>query len=152
MDVLKFIMKECGRKGGTTEKVMQKRMPVKEKVDADLNELGKEVEGTENGAPILYLFFKKGLFEAAEVCADNCIIHLQASTVVNAIIGYIGVYFVFHVGYAPEHENFMYFLQYAFLGERKIPGSSVALNKFIHKFEKAIIDYKESKGFKKLCV
>ena len=44
------------------------------------------------------MFFKKGNFDLAEVSADNCTIHLCAASVINAILGYIAVYYVFHVG------------------------------------------------------
>ena len=146
-------MCETGRKGA--RKKTMKEFPVIEKVDVDVEKIGDEVDevdGVENGAPVLYMFFKKGIFDLAEVSADNCVIHLCASSVINAILGYIGVYYVFHVGYSPEHESFMYFIQYAFLGEKKLPCVSIGVSKLILKFDAAWKDVKESKGYKKLCV
>ena len=110
-------MCETGRKGA--RKKTMKEFPVIEKVDVNVEKMGDKVDGVENGAPVLYMFLKKGNFNFAEVSADNCVIHLCASSVINAILGYIGVYYVFHVGYSPEYESFMYFIQYAFLGEKK---------------------------------
>ena len=104
----------------------------------------------DNGTPVLYMFFKKGKFNLAEVSADNCVIHLCAASVINAILGYLAVYYVFHVGYSPEHESFMYFLQYAFLGEKKLPQVSVGVSKLVHQFDSALREVKESKGYKKL--
>ena len=143
-------MCETGRKGA--RKKTMKEFPVIEKVDVNVEKIGDEVDGVENGAPVLYMFFKKGIFDLAEVSADNCVIHLCASSVINAILGYIGVYYVFHVGYSPEHESFMYFIQYAFLGEKKLPCISIGVSKLILKFDAALKDVKESKGYKKLCV
>ena len=87
-----------------------------------------------------------------EVSADNCVIHLCAASVINAILGYLAVYYVFHVGYSPEHESFMYFLQYAFLGEKKLPQVSVGVSKLVLQFDSALREVKESKGYKKLCI
>ena len=46
----------------------------------------------------------------------------------------------------------MYFIQYAFLGEKKLPRVSIGVSKLILKFDVALKDVKESKGYKKLCV
>ena len=150
IDVLKYIMLETGRRGGG--KKLMKDFPVVEKLDVDVDKIADEIKGVENGAPILYMFFKNGKFDLAEVSADNCTIHLCAASVINAILGYIAVYYVFHVGYSPEHESFMYFIQYAFLGEKKLQRVSVGVNKLVHKFDIAMGQIKESKGYKKLCV
>ena len=151
IDVLKYIMVETGRKGAAKKKVL-KDFPVVEKLDVDIENIGDEMDGVDNGAPVLYMFFKKGKFDLAEVSADNCVIHLCAASVINAILGYLAVYYVFHVGYSPEHESFMYFLQYAFLGEKKLPHVSVGVSKLVLQFDTALREVKESKGYKKLCV
>ena len=140
-------MVETGRKGAAKKKVM-KDFPIVEKLDVDIENIGDEVDGMDNGAPILYMFFKKGKFDLADVSADNCIIHLCAAPVINAILGYLAVYYVFHVGYPPEHESFMYFLQYVFLGGKKLPGVSVGVSKLVHQFDSALREVKESKGYK----
>ena len=121
---MKYIMVETGRKGAAKKKVM-KDFPMVEKVNGDIENIGDEVDGMDNGAPILYMFFKKGKFNLAEVSADNCVIHLCAASVINAILGYLAVYYVFYVGYSPEHESFICFLQYAFLSKKKLPQVSV---------------------------
>ena len=144
-------MVETGRKGAAKKKVM-KDFPVVEKLDVDVENIGDEIYGMDNGAPVLYMFFKKGKFDMAEVSADNCVIHLCAASVINAILGFLAVYYVFHVGYSPEHESFMYFLQYAFLGEKKLPWVSVGVSKLVLQFDSALKEVKESKGHKKLCI
>ena len=151
MDILKYIMVETGRKGATKKKVM-KDFPVVEKLDVDVENIGDELYGVDNGAPVLYIFFKKGHFNLAEVSTNNCVIHLCAASVIKAILGYLAVYYMFHVGYSPEYESFMYFLQYAFLGGKKLPQVSVEVHKLIHQFDTAMREVKESKGYKKLCV
>ena len=145
-------MVETGRKGVAKKKVM-KDFPVVEKLDVDVENIGDEIDGMDNGAPVLYMFFKKGKFDMAEVSADNCVIHLCAASVINAILGYLAVYYVFHVGYSQEHESFMYFLQYAFLGEKKLPWVSVGVSKLVLQFDSALKEVKESKGYKKtMCL
>ena len=113
-------MSETGKRGGG--KKLMKDFPVIEKLDIDVDKIADEIQGVDNGAPILYMFFKKGNFDLAEVSADNCTIHLCAASVINAILGYIAVNYVFHVGYSPEHESFMYFIQYTFLREKNCKG------------------------------
>ena len=49
--------------------------------------LGDEIDGVDNGAPVLYMFSRRGKFNMAEVSADNCVIHLCAASVINAILG-----------------------------------------------------------------
>ena len=147
MDVVKYIMVNTGRRG--SGKRIMKEMPIVEKCDVD--NIDEEINGAENGAPVLYLFFKKNKFELAEVSADDCTIHLEASNVVGALISYLAVYYVFHVGYATEHESFLLFLQYAFLGEKSAK-MNVATTKLINKFDEVLSTVKESKAFKKFCV
>ena len=145
IDILKYIMVETGRKGAAKKKVM-KDFPVVKKLDVDVENIEDEIDGVDNGAPVLYMFFKKGKFDMAEVSADNCVIHLCAASVINAILWYLAVYYVFHVGYSLEHESFMYFLQYAFLGEKKLPRVSVGVSKLVLQFDSALKEVKESKG------
>ena len=57
----------------------------------------------EHSAPLLFLFFKKNKFHEVAVSADNCIIHLQATNIVMAVVMYIALFYAFHVGYAQQH-------------------------------------------------
>ena len=56
IDVLKYIMSETGRRGGG--KKLMKDFPVIEKLDVDVDKIGDKIQGLDNGAPILYMFFK----------------------------------------------------------------------------------------------
>ena len=114
--MLKYVMQNTGKKSGG--KKYLKEMPVVEKWNVE--DVNEELEGGECAAPILFLFFNKNKFDIAEVTANNCTIHLGVESVVGALLGYLAVYYVFHVGYAPEHENFLNFLQYAFLREKAV--------------------------------
>ena len=153
MDVLRFIMTETAKGGAAGRKKALKEMPVIEKNDVPLEEIDQVIKSTENGAPVLYLFFKKGSFDIAEVATDNCTIHLNAATVVKALIGFMSVYYSFHVGYAPEHESFLYFMQSAFIGDTKLPQRvSVGVTKLLYSFNLQLKAVKESRGYKRLCV
>jgi hypothetical protein len=148
IDVFNFIGKEIGGKAKN-----KKNMPFEEKVDVEAAEIDAAIKGTEGGAPILYLFFMKNNFDIAEVSADNCTIHLQAGDVIRAVVTFIAVFFVFHVGYASEHEAFLHFLQYAFIGFEKLPRKvSVGLAKLVSKFDEKFTEAKEAKSYKKFCV
>ena len=132
-----------------------KHKPWVELLDIEPSDIDDHIKRVENGVPMLYLFFKRGnSFDLAEVGADNCVIHLQAANVVNAIITYVAVYFVFHVGYNQNHSGFLQFLEYAFLGTRKIPNkASVGLVKLIADFDAKMETNKKTKTCaKKLCV
>lgn len=117
---------------------------------ADIDEC---ISGLLNGAPILYMFFKSGKFDVAEVAADNCILHLQAGDVVRGVMAYIGVYSVFHVGYASQHAQFLAFLAHAFLGvDEKVGKESLGLINLKHAFDEKLAEMIKKKSYKKLCV
>ena len=92
-------------------------------MDVDVENIGDEIDDMDNGAPVLYMFFKKGKFDMAEVSADNCVIHLCAASVINAILGYLAVYYVFHVGYSPRTWVFHVFLAICISGWKEITSS-----------------------------
>ena len=60
IDVLKYIMSETGRRGGG--KKLVKDFPVVEKLNVDVDKIGDEIQGVDNGVPILYMFFQKREF------------------------------------------------------------------------------------------
>ena len=150
MDVLRYIMAETGRKGA--EKKTLNNLPVFAKKDLKDDKFDEVIDRYENSPPYLYLFFRKGQFKLAEVSADDCIIHLQSSTTVNAIVGYLAVYYVFNVGYNEDHECLMLFLQHAFIGSKLPSKASVGLTKFVARYNEALEELREGKGYKKLCV
>ena len=113
-------MSETERRGGG--KKLTKDFPVVEKLDIDVDKIGDEIQGIDNGAPILYMFFKKGNFDLAEISADNCIIQLCTASVINVILGYIAVYYVFHVGYSPNMSHSSTSFNLHFLGKRNCKG------------------------------
>ena len=49
-------MVETGRKGAAKKKVM-KDFPVVEKLDVDVENIGDEMDGVDNCASVLYMFF-----------------------------------------------------------------------------------------------
>ncbi len=101
-----------------------------------------------NGAPVLILFFDKNN-EFADVAADECVIHLQAGDVIKAIVGYLAVYFVFHLGFAAPHRVFLSFLQEVFLKIDVEGKKSVALAHFSHLYEVEKKKMSDLKAFKK---
>lgn len=148
MDVLRFIITEVGRKG--SEKKTVNNLPVVDILDYPEDRVDECMKGYDNNSPVLYLFFKRGAFHLAEVSADNCTIHLQASTTTNAIIGYIGVYYVFNLAYVADQDSLMNFLEYAFLGINDFPERmSVGFNKMKTRFDTALEEVKEAKKYKK---
>ena len=48
-------MVETGRKGAAKKKVM-KDFSMVEKLDVDIENIGDEINGMDNGAPVLYVF------------------------------------------------------------------------------------------------
>ena len=71
---------------------------------------------SENGAPTLYLFFESDMYECALISADEQIITCKSS-LENALLCFIGVYSVFHVGYAQDHANFLSLFELAILNK-----------------------------------
>ena len=86
------------------------------------------------------------------IAADNYVIHLQCGDVVKAIVGFIGVFFVFHVGFATPHANFLIALQELYLGERYEKKKPRSVVEFLKRFDDEYADFKELKGFKKRAV
>ena len=93
-----------------------KNKPFIKKVDQDMitEDLTSVCTKVENGAPMLYLFFKGDRFDCGIISADERIIFCKTS-VESAVLAFIGVYSVFHVGYAQDHAHFLSFLEVAFL-------------------------------------
>lgn len=147
IDVLKYVLDQTA----SVKRVKSStKLPWVEHNDTPPEKIDEAMPGTVNGAPILHLFFNKGKFDLAEVAADNNVLHLQAFDVVRAIIGFISVFHVFHVGYAKIHCQFLAFLQYAFLGkEYNESKKGMALINFNRKFELAMEENKLSKQYKK---
>ena len=119
MNVLEYVLVSTAPKG---KKV--KNRPFVKKVDQEIihEDLTRVCRKVENGAPILYMFFKEHDYDCSLICADEQIISCGTS-LQNALLCYIGAYSVFHVGYAQEHANFLSFFEMAIL---KKDTSSVA--------------------------
>ncbi len=127
-------------------------MPIVEKMDVPDEKIDDVVRNLSfpNSAPLLVLFFdKNNVFRFADVAADDCVIHLQASDVVKAIVGYIAVYFVFHISFAAPHGAFLSFLQEVLLKVDQPGKKTSALTHFLHIFQKDLAKKNELKAFKK---
>ena len=78
---------------------------------------------------------------------------MQAANVVNAIIGFIGVFFAFHIGFAAPHANFLICIQEMYLSypytETRKP---VSVNQFMNKFKDEYKEFQQMKSFKKHAV
>lgn len=150
MEVLSFVNEKVkftkgkGKKGGL--------LPVIEKIGVK-GELEDEMKSVPNESPKLYLFFKQdGSFEWAEVAGDKMYIHLQANDVIYAVFMFIGVFFVFHLGYPREHSQFLGFLQTALLGLPYDGTKSMGFNDLVTKLDEEMRKMEETSKFKKLCV
>ena len=153
LDILNFVFDETTPKsGGRTGKKTGTAPPWREKNDIAPEKIDNNIVCTPNSAPTLYLFFAKGAFDLAEVSADNCVIHLQAADVIKALVTYVAVYFVFHVGYAAPHMQFLGFMQYALLGAPYQAKKSIGHIALLHRFDVAMEQKKSGRQFKKLCV
>lgn len=111
MNVLDYVF------GATTPKNKKvKKRPFVKKVDQHLisEDLASVCTKVENGAPTLYLFFKGDSYDCALIAADERIITCKSS-VECAVLAFIGLYSVMHVGYSPEHAHFLSFFEVAFL-------------------------------------
>lgn len=148
VDILTYVFKETATLG----KKSPKNMPIVEKIDVDDEKIDDVVRNlsSPNSAPILVLFFdKNNVFRFADVAADDCVIHLQAGDVVKAIVGYIAVYFVFHIGFATPHGAFLSFLQEVLLKVEQGGKKTSVVTHFMHTFQKELMKKIELKGFKK---
>ena len=131
-------------------------MPIVEKIGVDVEDYDKISNefSSPNSAPIMLLFFDNdGNYQAANIAGDDRVLHLEVADVVKAIVMYIGVYFAFHIGYAPLHASFLCFLQECYLnvpavGVRK----SSCLSSFLQSFLDKEAKFKELKQFKKHSV
>lgn len=150
MDVLLFIFKET-----SAGKKSIKNIPVVEKVGVEASQVDDLLRkgSSPHCAPILYLFFSdQSEFQLAAVAVDNSIIHLQAADVVKAIIGFIAVFFVFHVGYASPHGAFLGFIQEVYLGIPYTSKKTISLSQFCHLYEDNLKKHRQLKSFKKFSI
>lgn len=149
IEVLSFINETVKFTKGKAKKSV---FPVIEKVGVK-GDLEDEMKCVCNESPKLYLFFKEdGSFEWAEVAADKKYIHLQANDVIYALFMFIGVFFVFHLGYPREQSQFLGFLQATILGLPFEGSKSGGFNELLTKFDKEMETIVERMQFKKLCV
>ena len=96
--MMKKIYTETGFKTGGPEKRSQN--PVKVHVDMGPEEMEKIVCSTENSTPILHVFLdKKENFDIAQVAGDKDIVDLEAYDLERVLILFLGVYYVFSIGY-----------------------------------------------------
>lgn len=149
-DILLFVYKQT-----SSGKKSPKCIPVVLKRGFEASEADSLVRKCTHpkSAPLLFLFFSKdGDFQFAQVAADEKVVHLQAADVVKAVIGFIGFFFVFHVGYATPHAAFLAFLQEAFLATNYEAKKTMSLTNFTEKFEKDMAQYKSLRGFKRVCI
>jgi hypothetical protein len=152
MDVLQFVFAKTKRtRPGKLKHAGG--MPVTEKQYNKEEDLDAQLKSGENSAPHLYIYFKGNSFHLAEVTGDGQCIHLQASTVVHALVEYVGLYFAFHIGFAEDHVYFLAFLQQCIMGVQYTEGKkSIGLINLITEFYEKLDSYAESKCYKKLCV
>lgn len=150
-------MVEVSKKGGKSrnQKTLLKDLPVVMKEREDYDDSFDEMKNRgANSAPMLYLFFgsKANRFELAEVAADGKAIHLCADNLSMALFSFMSVFYVFHIGYAPEHESLLSFLQVVFLGDKDLSTRvNVGVRQFLAKFEEKKQHDKEMLAFKKVA-
>lgn len=110
------ILEDIFTRTSTSKSRKQKARPFVKKNGADATDtdLLKTLKRAENGAPILYLFYSGNDFETAVISADDHFITCD-SNATNAVLTFIGVYYVFHLGYISEHVHFLTFLQVTLL-------------------------------------
>jgi hypothetical protein len=115
VEVLDYIFTQAGPKNKTKKKVK----PYKSFVDvATPEEEAKCIGKSEQGdAPFLNLFFSGSIFEKAVIAADAKNFTIMSS-IFNAILGYIGFFFVFYIGYKPDIKDFFGFLQESLILEK----------------------------------
>ena len=137
------------RKGKATKSAL----PVVVKTNIPAVNIDKKLTSDEGEAPKLFLFYNENnCFELAEVVADTKVIHLQASNLTQAIVSFIGCYWVFHVGYPKSYSQFLGFVQAAICGLPYDGPKSMGYVQLYAKFEKEMENMKEKSQFKKLCV
>lgn len=143
IDVLQEISRTTARKG------QKACLPIKTYEFANYDKVMSKLatHGDENSAPELHLFFQKnGAFQVAEVSADDRILHLEAASLINALVTFIGVFYVFHVGYAPPHECLLLALQHVFLQDKEMPKNiGLGLKQFLVEFDKNLAEAKDTR-------
>jgi hypothetical protein len=86
----------------------------------------------ENGYPCITFFFADTNFEEAIITADGKAMKVK-SDIFNAILAYIGFYFVFYIGFRKEISYFLGFLQESLLGEKYEGKVQIGFHEQMHK-------------------
>ena len=149
IELLRYVEDAIGYKKGKGKK---STLPVAEKVNVPTEEIDDNITSVANEAPKLFLFFKGNVFQLAEVGGDRSVIHLQAGDIVKGLVTFLGVYFVFHIGYPREYSQFIGFLQQILLCLPFEGKKTAGFTDLMFKFDKKLEEIKDAANFKKLCV
>ena len=149
-DLLCYLHQEMGYKKGKGKK---STLPVKFHEDVQADEMEDKCSTVANEAPILFLFFTStGAFDQAIVGGDKSLVYLQTNDVARALIAFISVFFVFHIGIHREAGQIVGFLQQILIGKVYDGTKSNGFVQMLDKFEKAFKAVSEAKKYKKYCV
>ena len=104
-------------------------------------------------SPFLWLFFDEdSKFLVARVAADEHILDLEAQDIPMALLTFVGVHYVFQVGYSQSDNQALGFLERVFLDKDYKDYKTSGHVEMISKFVKELEDIREKKKYKKLCV
>ena len=147
-EMMKKIYVETGFKTGGPDKRSQN--PVKVHVDMSPEEMEQMVSSTENSTPILHIFLdKKGNFDIAQVAGDKEIIDLEAYDLERVLILFVGVYYVFSIGYNRQVAQVMGFLQQGILLEPFEGTKTNGFKDLMKMYDEALENVKQCSQFKK---
>jgi hypothetical protein len=141
-------------KAGPKNRVKGKDRPYEKISNIKPADRPKHIAPTEeNGYPFMTIFFADTKFEEAVITADMKEMKIK-SDVLNAILAYIGFYFVFYIGFRKEISYFLGFLQESLLGEKYEGKVQIGFHEQMHKvrqLEAAVLgdeegDEKEGEG------
>ena len=143
VQILEYIAKEVGTRKGKSAFPVLVHHDVKEKAMDDI--LSTEA----NTAPLLHLFFKRGIFESSHIAGDSEQVDTQAYNVMLALMIYIASFFVFCVGFG-DHAQFLGFFQQALFSVPYTEGvKSKGFQETIKKFDEAMETLREDVKYKK---
>lgn len=105
-------------RAGPKNKAKKKVKPYAKHCNKTEEEKDKCMEGNESGSyPVLHLFFEGSHFKQGVITADTKMLKVN-SDIFNAILAFIGSYYVFYVGYKEDIKYFFGFLQQTLLDDK----------------------------------
>lgn len=131
-ECLAYVWEQVGPKGSSTKRTRLHK-PFVMHCNLEADEEDRKVMDVVKGSPILHFMMRGSKFEKAVIAADGARF-LVTSSMTNAVLVFISIFTVFHVGYTEGAKMFLAFLQSTVLGDEYTGKKTIGCSELLHEF------------------